>query len=443
MNNNVITFIITGTENNFHTRISQMKNLNKFGNPVLLHSTEQLESILKNMMGNFKFKLLIHGDEQVGDIFKGKYYIDEIKSFLNIESFDIISGKFIEKEVEFDYKNHKGFIRHNIDVINTLDFIDSLPIHTLNDVLIIKDSIDESKKILIKEPKFKFAIATALIDDEYNICKTLMVKTKESDFFIGKFNNTTNYSFDEPIILFSQYDKMGMVEASILSNDVILRQNPELLFLGGVCGGRKGKVHIYDVIIPHLIIDVITGKFESNLKTKRDTYKPYGYFCEPNERLINHLKTHVNEPEFKTILFNSIPESNSQEFKRAREIINKHHFKIHTEVMGCGPFVLKKDGFLEEKANEMNEKIIAYEMESYGFMRACLKNHKLSLVVKSVMDYTDSNKSDKKPDILPVEIDDDNIPTGENIKKMASYISFITIKALIPYLDDFLSNHKE
>ena len=74
-------------------------------------------------------------------------------------------------------------------------------------------------------------------------------------------------------------------------------------------------------------------------------------------------------------------------------------------------------------------------MESYGLVRAANLTKKLSLVVKSVMDYTDSKKSDTHIQ----ENDKDNIPKGENVKQMASYMSFICIQALIPHLRKYLN----
>jgi hypothetical protein len=55
------------------------------------------------------------------------------------------------------------------------------------------------------------------------------------------------------------------------------------------------------------------------------------------------------------------------------------------------------------------------------------------------MDYTDSKKGDVKTGEQAVDKDSDNNPSGENIKDMASYMSYICTRALLPYLDSFLN----
>jgi nucleoside phosphorylase len=115
---------------------------------------------------------------------------------------------------------------------------------------------------------------------------------------------------------------------------------------------------------------------------------------------------------------------NNKNSTRFNEIINNLNIKIG--VLACGSFVLKSGGFLETKSKEINDKIIGFEMESYGVMRATkyLNNSKnLSLVVKSVMDYTDEKKSDSV--------------IGEPVKSIAAYMSYLFVRVLIPYIDDF------
>jgi nucleoside phosphorylase len=204
-----------------------------------------------------------------------------------------------------------------------------------------------------------------------------------------------------------------------------LNNRPELLpkmtILAGVCGGRKEKkVKIYDIIIPEQIIDIITGKYENH------KFIPYGYHETINEDLIKHLKKIVQKPNFiKKEMNDLIP--NTEKYKRENEIIQ--NLKIHFDTLACGSFVLKTKDFLETKAKEISDKIVGFEMESYGVARALYlsKSNKYGLVVKSVMDYTD----DKKNDILE----------GENVKQMAAYMSYICIRALLPHLEKYIKEN--
>ena len=65
-------------------------------------------------------------------------------------------------------------------------------------------------------------------------------------------------------------------------------------------------------------------------------------------------------------------------------------------------------------------------MESFGVIRASKlfnKENKLSLIVKSVMDFTNEEKADEK--------------NGEPVKYLAAYMSYLCVRVLIPYVVDF------
>ena len=143
-------------------------------------------------------------------------------------------------------------------------------------------------------------------------------------------------------------------------------------------------------------------------------------------------------------MYNLIP--NDTEFSRKNEICQK--LNIHFDVMASGPFVLKTDNFLDTKAKSMNHKIMGFEMESYGVFRTfeLLGKDKLCLLVKSVMDYTDSKKKDvnnsAKEDINSVSLEAiEEVPKGENIKNMASYFSSICVRALLPHISDYIKTN--
>ena len=219
---------------------------------------------------------------------------------------------------------------------------------------------------------------------------------------------------------------MGMVDSAVNTKEIFETINPKILILGGVCGGRKGKVKKYDIIIPKNIIDIITGKLEDG------QVKNYGYNVDINQNLQQYVERVTTTDDFiKKEMRNLL--SSDKKYNREREIIDK--LDIHHDTMACGAFILSTDKYLDHTAMAINEKIVGYEMESYGVVRAANLSNKLSLVVKSVMDYTDSKKNDTQQE----EDDIDKIPKGENVKEMASYMSCICIEALIPHLRDFFN----
>ena len=102
------------------------------------------------------------------------------------------------------------------------------------------------------------------------------------------------------------------------------------------------------------------------------------------------------------------------------------NFNIHIDEFACGPWVVKTNGFLDDfLLNEFSAQIKGLEMESYSVNRAgniAQKYGRYSLVVKSVMDYTESNKTDGP---------------GGSTKRFASLVSLICIRALMPILLEF------
>lgn len=213
---------------------------------------------------------------------------------------------------------------------------------------------------------------------------------------------------------------MGMVDAAIAT--MIHQEKSDILLMGGVCGGRSGAVKLYDVVIPSTIIDIFTGKYQ------KQEFRPYAHTAQLNEDLIAYLQETSRKEEIQERMYSLVPASS--EFRRKKDIVNGLSF--HFDVMACGPFVLQEDDFLEKKALAMNGKIVAYEMESYGVARSvkfCNRKNSLALVVKSVMDYTNSDKADTV--------------AGENVKHNAAYISTLCIRVLIPYVAEFYERHKK
>ncbi len=169
----------------------------------------------------------------------------------------------------------------------------------------------------------------------------------------------------------------------------------------------------------------------------------YLNFCHVlSEKLIKFIKKVVKKPDFiQKEMYGLIP--NENEYKRKNEVVR--NIKIHFGTLACGAFVLKTNNFLENKAKEISDKIVGFEMESYGLVRALelSESNKYGLIVKSVMDYTDAKKGDIKDEEIENEKDIDKIPSGENIKAMAAFMSYICTRALLPHLEKFLNENRK
>ncbi|GHT59520.1 hypothetical protein AGMMS50239_06360 [Bacteroidia bacterium] len=393
----------------------------KFLNPIFLTSPECFEKAYDVFLKYHRFRLWIHLEYE--NYPPGVGFLKSIKNEHENINVQFISRNnsikvYSDKEYKVDYSVYYalGSLQYWKDVLPTI--IVNEPIANRN-----FPSFEQKDMSSLKSTKtIDIAILTALIEDEYNVCKDLMDGQENGNKFIGKFKNTT-----EQVVLLSQ-QKMGMVDCAISTKKIFEDINPKLLLLGGVCGGRKSKVKKYDIIIPKNIIDIITGKLKNGQPLI------YGFNVDISDNLQQYIEKKTTADDFiKKEMYNLVPSGNK--YDRERNIINK--LKIHHDTMACGAFVLSTDNYLEKTALGANEKIVGYEMESYGLVRAANLTQKLSLVIKSVMDYTDSNKSDASTQIE----DEDNIPEGENVKKMASYMSFICIQALIPHLREYLNQN--
>jgi len=436
-NNSIITFIITDREENGFVRtIYKANHIMQYGNGVVIHEPEYLMSILNHVKDSFQFRILVHLAYKDEKNAEGIMHINTLKDYFNTDEFVLISREpdLFPKDEEYIYwKNNKVF---NTNHINKEKFIDSLHIFTKGG--------NSANEVVAKitthtqDVEIDFTILTALPKEEYGIFKKHLNGKKMNGSFVGKFKALEKHHYGKNVSLVSQ-KKMGMVDASVKISEIISDINSEMIILSGVCGGRKKqKVKLYDLIIPEQIIDIITGKYEN------EKFTPYNYTEKINEDLIEYLKETVITDDFiKKEMYSLVP--NDPKYKRENEIIQ--NITIHLDTMACGPFVLKTNDFLENKSKEINDKIVGFEMESYGVIRALelSRSNTYGLVVKSVMDYTDSKKGDiKTTDNVNIEEKDvDNIPAGENIKEMAAYISYVCTRALLPHLEKFLIDNRK
>lgn len=437
MINKTVTFIITDREDrNFINDIYTCQNIMTYGNGIVLHEAHYLINILNHMKEGFTFRVLIHaGLKDNTKSSKGIIFLKQLAEEFNTKDFKLITRNDDLFPNDEEHVIYKGYSLYNADNINTKEFINSLKIINLSEIRENNNqtkSLDKIEEYNVKDitTNPKFAILTGLLEDEYTKFTEMMVGDDKGDFFLGKIKDLTENDYQDDFCVITQ-DKMGMVDAAITTQSIYSDLNPDVVVLSGVCGGRENKVKKYDIIIPENVIDIITGKYENH------KFIPYGYNEDVNLKLIKHIKKITSKTDFiKKEMLNLIP--TTSKFKREREIVS--NLKIKYGSLACGSFVLKTDDFLETSAKNINDKITGFEMEGYGLMRASklVEGEKLSLIVKSVMDYTDSKKGDVQDEIN----DKDNIPKDENIKEMAAYMSFICTRALLPHINNFLETNK-
>jgi len=238
-------------------------------------------------------------------------------------------------------------------------------------------TIITSKVITPTDEHIDVAIIAALYDDEFtSLMEFLEDKEPIAGFetmMIAKLKNSNKK------VLVDFQTRMGMVEATYLSTQILARYSPKYIIMIGVCGGRATKgINLLDIIIPNKIFDYQSGKYENGI------FKPYLRACNINnkkaisvaDQVLKSMEGYVNAP--------------------LRSKCKK--ITIHSKTIACGNIVVKTNGFLENKISKFDEETEGVEMESYGLVRVTelLEDKKVTpIIIKSVMDFTEKNKNDK------------------------------------------------
>jgi nucleoside phosphorylase len=369
---------------------------------ILLPSVEQFIGYLNTLSSTSTFSLLIHmGNKSMNPPQDG---IDLYEDLGKLPFFGKLKIEYTSRQGE---STHNGArVLHSQKLMKNGYDIESIPINRVSDLLNISNNNQPGIKV-------DFAVLTALYDDEHTAFD-LNMRSKEiggqKNVKVGNFLESKELEDDyKGDILLAWQQDMGIVDAAAFSSRIIAKHSPKFLIMGGVCGGRKDDVNIYDVIIPKNIHDYMSGKY------KKGVFIPRPLRAEPNQELVGFLETRKREiisrmkkiaqPNLLSILDNG--------------------FKIHFKNYACGPWVVKTNGTLLEIAENADDDIIGLEMESLGVIRAgklFAKNDEYGLIVKSVMDFTDENKTDGDKGL---------------IKTNAALISYLCVRAILPLLLEF------
>jgi len=293
--------------------------------------------------------------------------------------------------------------------------LEKLPVNVMSALRNVEQGGNESQR------QYDFAILTALDEGENEFFSINMQDTVEWDQFAmkGRFAPHEGFiDYREPFMLIKQ-KQMGMVDAALSASEVIYHHRPGYLIMGGVCGGRQKKVKMFDVIIPEKALDFSYGSLENGEFLGRDLDAKF------NNDLINYLRSPANKRRIKAGMVQLITTHTEQ----WREQIAGA--ELHFDVMACGPWVIKTEDFIEKLSLEKNNMIRGLEMESYSIARIGEYYRRFdTLVVKSVMDYTDTKKEDKGVNGLPY-------------KAIAGTISYLCIRAMLPLIKEFDSRRTQ
>jgi nucleoside phosphorylase/CheY-like chemotaxis protein len=176
-------------------------------------------------------------------------------------------------------------------------------------------------------------------------------------------------------------ERMGASAASIITTKVGMLFDPNLMIMSGICAGVRGKVALGDIIIADHVWDWSAGKVI-------DKEGEVSFLPEPHQIPIARNLRHI----FKTYGIKCpYSETIYKEWGGHRCDL---HPKVYLAPMACGSQVIAHSELMD-KILQDNRKMLALEMESYGFLLACESIETPAFVAKSICDFADSEKNDE------------------------------------------------
>lgn len=177
--------------------------------------------------------------------------------------------------------------------------------------------------------------------------------------------------------------RMGMSASAVLTSKIIAQFRPRFVAMVGICAGRVGKVNLGDVIVADPTWDWGSGKIDT--LDDQPVFKPSPHHIESDQDLLASLADTVSSPEALA----GIKASCSGK-KPTSEL------RVHLGPLASGASVVANLAVFEDLLSQ-HRNLLGIEMEAYGVATACQGSGKPRprfLVVKSVCDFADKDKSD-------------------------------------------------
>lgn len=243
-------------------------------------------------------------------------------------------------------------------------------------IAVAKAQINDNgpKKEFVKnEFGVDIAFITALMNDELKYIANHIENSIDDDSNSKKLIQIGVLRAKPSIkVLYTSLLNTGMVDASITATEIILKYNPKIIIMTGVCGGReKDDYKLKDIIIAKSIYTFQKGK-----QTDQG-FEPENEVLNINGKLIQLIERDKENLQQKI----------------------QYTGKIHIGSMACSTYVINAKGHFEEIVKSNDRKTVGLEMEGYGIARACdiVNNGKTEcLIIKSIMDKTSAKGDEVK-----------------------------------------------
>ena len=236
------------------------------------------------------------------------------------------------------------------------------------------------------KPQIDFAIVTAIYVEFRAICEEFEIEPDDKDY-VGD-NSRTYYrkrlslkggEFYEIVVALAP-DKAN-VNSALLVRDINEHWEPNAILLVGIAGAAIEEVHLGDLVIASNIFF-----YERGFVTAEEIISESQMF-QPDFVLFDRAQNFamwITEEDWTNRISLAIPD------------MAQSHPKIHNGVIASGEKVVADSAF-RDKIAAQHHKIIAIEMEGYGFSEAIRQQFipTRHLVIKAISDLADSGKNDE------------------------------------------------
>jgi nucleoside phosphorylase len=181
-------------------------------------------------------------------------------------------------------------------------------------------------------------------------------------------------------VITARQSEMGMTAAGVLTMKMISMFKPKYMIMVGIAAGvahKNAVEQLYgDVVVPDVVWDYSSGKFVSpkraNVTFGDVGFVPRPHFVNIDDTMLEAVERAIESPE------------------------NECH--VHIGPMACGSTVVANSEVVEKQIHAQYGNTAALDMESYAVMYAVREApapKPKGLVIKSVCDYANEEKSDQ------------------------------------------------
>jgi nucleoside phosphorylase len=240
---------------------------------------------------------------------------------------------------------------------------------------------------------YDVAIITAL-DKELAPFRDIF-SLKDAAHFPGCFEFSFTDRFDLPrrAVAYS-VGQAGQAACASASQAMIARFRPRVFFLSGFCGGYQESTSPGEVMLFRSVYDWDSGKWDTPGLNKDDPGEaiflprpePLGIGQGPMDLVVRGFS--AQPVENVLAIENTLSELSSGAIKK---------LSISPVLAASGSAVVANSSILS-RVRKQHDKIVAVDMEAYGFYRSCSSSPFIRpemLTVKAVADFCDGEKDDR------------------------------------------------